>query len=310
MKLQWIEDLIAIAEARSITEAAARRHVTQPAFSRRILAIEEHLGMAVVDRTRRPARPTRAVVDAAAAFHEIASRLRQLPGHLTGSARVVIACQHTLSVSIAPELVRRVLQRQPDTIVRLRSGNRDECLALLMTQQAHMMVAFETDDLPIVSGDHFIEKHELSREALIPVIAPGSPIVRWRDDPHGELPIVFYPDDVFLGMVMSRTVLPSVVAQVRLRRVVETALTLAGREIARTGLGVAWLPESLVRQDLADGRLTVLPGEFTPCVMSLVVLRRKDSRSEAEEKVWRAATAQDGADAAFSPPCAETVAGR
>lgn len=291
MKLMWIEDLLAIAETRSLTEAAERRNVTQPAFSRRIRAIEEHLGIELVDRSRKPARPIAAVLERVETFRDLAAGLRRLPNDLVASSltrpRVAIACQHALSTSFAPELARRVLRAQPDAMVRLRSANREECVALLMTRQAHVLVAFETDDLPIVAAAEFVEKERLAEQPLLPVIRPGKRAASWSADRTFDLPIVAYPDEVFLGQVMARDVLPSI-AEGRYVRVVETALTLAARELALAGIGAAWIPEALVRDDLDDGRLMVLPGDFGRCVMSLVVLRLRTPRPPAEEIAWAA----------------------
>lgn len=58
MELKWLEDLVALAESASLTEAAERRNVTQPAFTRRIKVIERWLGTEVFDRSRKPARPS------------------------------------------------------------------------------------------------------------------------------------------------------------------------------------------------------------------------------------------------------------
>ena len=58
MDLQTLEDLLALIETGSLSEAAARRYVSQPAFSRRVKAIELSLGRPVIDRSTRPIRPT------------------------------------------------------------------------------------------------------------------------------------------------------------------------------------------------------------------------------------------------------------
>lgn len=286
MKLEWIEDLLAISEARSLTEAAARRHVSQPAFSRRLRAIEEQIGITLIDRTRRPARPLRAVIDHVEELRDLASKVKQLPSYLAGSTRIVIACQHALSVSFIPDLARRILRVRPEATIRVRAANRDQCLAMLMTQQADIMLAFETDELPVVGRDEFVEKKELVREPLIPVVAPNIPTTGWTSGLDGELPIIAYPDDVFLGMLMTRNVLPSVSTQVRYKRVIETAFTIAARELARAGVGVAWIPESIAREDLLTGRLVVLPARFKTCVMSLVALRLRAQTSDPEESAW------------------------
>lgn len=292
MKLIWIEDLLALAEARSLTEAAERRHVTQPAFSRRIRAIEEALGVTLVDRARRPVRPVAAVLEQVEVVRRLADGLRRLPNDLAASSRtahrVVIACQHALSVSFAPQLARRVLAARSDLTVRLRSANRDECVALLMTRQADVLVAFETDALPVVAADSLVERARLAEQPLLPVAAPGSEALGWREAGGSNLPIIAYPDHVFFGRVMATHVLPSIALQGRPHRMVETALTLAARELALSGIGAAWVPQSLVRDDLENGRLVGLPGDFGRCVLTLVAIRLRTPRSPVEEVAWQA----------------------
>ena len=288
MKLEWIEDLLAISEAGSLTEAAARRHISQPAFSRRIRGIEEQLGITLIDRSRRPARPIRAVTDNVEVYRELVSRLRQLPSYLLGTERIVIACQHSLSISAVPGIAEKILRVTPKATIRVRAANRDQCLALLMTQQADFMVAFETDELPAIGHNDFVERKVLARESLLPVIAPGRLAGGIGLEPRAELPLIAYPDDVFLGMLMTRSVVPALSSQVSCKRVVETAFTLGARELARAGLGAAWIPESIAREDISNGRLAVLPCGLEPCMMSLVALRLKAERSGTEEAVWDA----------------------
>ena len=44
MNLSWLEDFLALAASGNFSRAAQERHMTQPAFSRRIRALEEWLG--------------------------------------------------------------------------------------------------------------------------------------------------------------------------------------------------------------------------------------------------------------------------
>jgi DNA-binding transcriptional LysR family regulator len=71
MTLVQLRHLIALAETASFSRAAERVHLTQPALSRSIQALEEDLGMALVDRVGRRAELT-------ATGHEVLEQARQL----------------------------------------------------------------------------------------------------------------------------------------------------------------------------------------------------------------------------------------
>ena len=53
-----LEDFLSLCRHRSFSHAAQERNVTQPAFSRRIRALEEWLGVVLFDRTALPVRLT------------------------------------------------------------------------------------------------------------------------------------------------------------------------------------------------------------------------------------------------------------
>ena len=78
MRLEWLDDILAVAETGSFQAAAERRHVTQPAFSRRLRAIEESLGVQLFDRTRKPARLMPHALEQAERMRDLACGLREL----------------------------------------------------------------------------------------------------------------------------------------------------------------------------------------------------------------------------------------
>ena len=58
METKWLEDFVSLAETRSFSRSAQLRHVTQPAFSRRIQSLEAWAGVDLVDRSSYPTRLT------------------------------------------------------------------------------------------------------------------------------------------------------------------------------------------------------------------------------------------------------------
>ena len=58
METKWLEDFVSLAETRSFSRSAQLRHVTQPAFSRRIQSLEVWAGTDLVDRSSYPTQLT------------------------------------------------------------------------------------------------------------------------------------------------------------------------------------------------------------------------------------------------------------
>src|SRR5699024_11951572 len=54
LETKWLEDFVALANTRSFSSSARQRHVTQPAFSRRIRSLEQAVGVTLVDRSTTP----------------------------------------------------------------------------------------------------------------------------------------------------------------------------------------------------------------------------------------------------------------
>jgi DNA-binding transcriptional LysR family regulator len=51
MDIKWVEDFLCLAATRSFSRSANQRHSSQPAFSRRIQALEAWLGTELIDRS-------------------------------------------------------------------------------------------------------------------------------------------------------------------------------------------------------------------------------------------------------------------
>lgn len=107
MRLEWLEDLLAVAETGSFQEAADRRRLTQSAFSRRIQHIEDQIGVELFDRSRKPVQPLPAMQQQRDQMARLAAELRQLGndlrrGERMATNRIVIASQHALTTALAP----------------------------------------------------------------------------------------------------------------------------------------------------------------------------------------------------------------
>jgi DNA-binding transcriptional LysR family regulator len=290
MRLEWFSDLLAIMDNDSLNRAAEKRFISQPAFSRRIRVIEEYIGVELLDRSRKPARLKPQVLDQKHKIQQLVNGIHELMQELQRSDNepvnnMVIACQHAITTSIAPDLIKRVTD-DIDLNIRLRSANRDECYAMLMTKQADIMLVFSSKNEPLSSQEQYLDRCDLGNDYLIPVCASSELARVEKQLEAGEINIVAYPADVFFGTLIDREVFPILRENVLIRKNTETALSLAVLQCALAGIGTAWVPSSLAKIELANGRLSNLSDRLPMVKLSIMAVRLKESKSAVENQFW------------------------
>jgi len=290
MRLEWIEDLLAILRAGSLSAAAELRHVSQPAFSRRVRAIEQQIGVDLIDRSSRPARLRAPVAAQSEALQDLAVRMNKLLYELraheeSAARRFVIASQHAIATTMVPKLIE-ALGKEVDLNVHVRSGNRDECFELLVRGDADLMIAYRTHIELETETNALIEHCAIGNEPVVPVFAMAGRKALTDQMRRGNLPVIAYPSDVFFGEVMDRELLPGLRANFIVRPKAETALTLTALQLARAGVGVAWVPISLAASDIAAGLLVRLRAPLTETSIALCGIRLAGIRSASNDQVW------------------------
>lgn len=290
MQLQWLEDLLAVLETPSLNAAAERRHVTQPAFSRRLRLIEAHVRGQLIDRSRKPARALPALQSRHGQIRELVDRHKALMHELrrdsaTAQDGITIAAQYAITMILSPELLTSMFERVSGNIV-LKTANRDECMAWLLSGQVDLTLTYQSPHPPAVLDQEMVEERSLLSERMCPVIAPSA-LARLRSARKaGELPVIAYPADMFLGQVFASQIEPQLDANLFVRRKAETGLTLAALQMAAAGVGVAWIPHALARRELAAGVLVDLGDSLPSCVIEIVAARRARAGSATVQAVW------------------------
>lgn len=290
MRIDWLDDIIALLDTGSVVEAAAVRNVSQSAFSRRIQGLEVLLDVALVDRRSKPNRPTIALRNHEEQLRQAARQQRSLIKQIqtesrSGSRLVVVACQHAITASLGPQIVELV-SGLGKTHVRLRSANLDECEALLLTGQADFSITYGMSSDNAGHQATMIEEVFMANERLVPVYqAHKAKEMLWGFH-MGDLDIIAYPSNVFLGIAVERHIFPRIERQCRLNTVAETALTLAAMQMAASGVGVAWVPEALADADLRGGRLADLSEQLGSLDMQIVARRRSEEATDLHSRIW------------------------
>ena len=275
MELKWLDDYMALIETGSFSAAAERRHVSQPAFSRRIQLLEDWLGVTLIDRARKPLQFTPVAAENQAAFRSLVARIYEFRSALKSesldTADLTIAAQHSLAASYVPAFLKRLRHLEPEQNFRIRSENRSEAVTMLMRGQAEILIAYETAQTPCGIPSAIAMRQVLGVDKLVLVACPAlhASLSVLRSD-SAPVPMLCFPPESFFGQVVRLEALPELLRrqQVVVRCVSEFAMGL--RELALVGQGAAWLPGSLIADDLKRRRLMPLESLGRSVAMDLV----------------------------------------
>lgn len=290
MRLEWIEDILAVLDTGSFANAAPVRNLTQSAFTRRIRTIEENIGAPLFDRSKKPVELLHHVKTQEPLMRSLVMSLHELRSEFTNAGataalRVSLACQHSLAMTISPALIKNIVENK-DISVRVSSANRDACLMMLLSGSVDFAIIFRTttDENP-AENPAFIEA-TLQSEMLLPVASMeflDSTRHRWATD---GIPIISYPSDVFLGQQMRTAVYPVLHSTYQTQSAVETALTLAAAQYAAAGLGVAWIPASVAEEYFQSNKLINLANELTSHELHVTLTALSTKKTDSMIDIW------------------------
>lgn len=262
MDTKWLEDFVSLAETRSFSRSAQLRHVTQPAFSRRIQSLEAWAGTDLVDRSSYPTRLTAAgqtlYEQALDILHTLQTTRSMLRQH-TAVAKDTIefAVPHTLAFTFFPAWLSGLRQRLGPVKSRLIALNVHDAVMRLTEGSCDLLLAYHHASQPIQLDTECYEMLSLGHEVLAPYVKPdrnGQPLHRLPGTPGQPVPFLAYAPGAYLGRVVD-WVLRQSGESVHTQRVYETDMSESLKAMAIEGHGIAFLPTSSVQQALADGRL-------------------------------------------------------
>ncbi|MEU5761989.1 LysR family transcriptional regulator [Nocardia sp. NPDC047648] len=240
--LRALECLIAVLDSGSVTEAAARLHLSQPALSHQIASLERELGTPVLERLPRGVRATaagRAIAADARAAVAAAERVvaggRAVAAGATGELR--IACADSMSASLLAPVLRVWHRRRPEVRLTLSEVSSADAMA--------EMVAIGTADLALGPRPSRWEGHlvVIGNEEIVAALPDdaGKPPAAMTLADIAERPVVHYHPDNGLSAWLDEVAAG--------RGVVLTAATRTRQagtaaQLAAAGLGTALVPTS------------------------------------------------------------------
>ena len=290
LETKWLEDFIVLAATRSFSQAAEKRFVTQPAFSRRIRSLEGMLGLTLVDRSCTPVELTEAgrlfLVTARSLVEQLGEVVRHLH-NLEGQQgeMLSIAAAHSLTLGFFPEWIARLRREGLPLTTRLVATNVGEAVHSLREGACDLILAYYDPDAALQMDPAIFPSLHLGATSMLPVCAVGEAGTPLFDLDSGQsVPLLAYSAGAFLGrsvnlLLRQRALRPTTVY--------ETAMADSLKSMALQGMGVAWVPRLSVTAELARGELAICGGEHWQIPLEIRLYRCALVRKAAVRLLWR-----------------------
>jgi DNA-binding transcriptional LysR family regulator len=295
MQLEWLEDFIELARTRSLSRAAQIRCVTHPAFGRRIRALEDWVGVPLIER-KQPLSLTPAgllFLDAASQSMDLLLAARAQFQNI-GANRdqpLRIATGRTLARVFFPDWYQSLHERFGAFPVSLVTGGAQEAILKLSAGEVDLQLIYSSPLTRILVDAERFDSRVLAEEQLVPVSAPdaqGRPLFAIHADSDAS-------SIAWLGLSPSLS-LRGVLAQhlaklpqrLALRMIYQADSYEAILEMAKRGSGLAWLPGMVVKDALALGELVLAGGPELHIPFDISLHRLRSNQGEQVMRIWHA----------------------
>jgi len=285
MQTVWLEDLVSLAKTRSFSQSAKLRQVTQPAFSRRIKALESWARTDLIDRSTFPPSLTAAGQTLYPQAIEILQALQTSRAMLRDYASnqdnlLDFAIPHTLALTFFPHWIKRFQDKSTPVKTRVASLNVHDAALRLMEGGCDFLIAYHHPSQPLhLESDRF-EMLVLGRETLAPFCKPcesGEPLFDLPASVRKPTPYLAYAPGAYLGHVVEYLI-NDMKTPLHLSRVCETDMSESLKALALEGHGLAFLPFSAVHKEIQSRKLVQVPlnsGLSLEITMEIRIYRQK-----------------------------------
>lgn len=273
LSTRQLRAFVALAEQRSFTRAAAQCHLSQPAFSALVRALEDSLGQRLFDRSTRHVE----LSTEGRAFEPAARRvLAELDAALAGAAdyaskrrgRVAIALLPSLAAGWLPGVLATFRARYPAVELDVADVLSEACIERVRNGQADLAIAAIRADTPELMAEAFCsDRFHLVCPAGHPLLAAKAP-----PKPKELLPYPF----IHLSRTSSvRQYLDAALRPLQMNAVMEVEQLATVMGMVRAGLGLSIVPELALFHFQQPG-LGTRPLGWKGLTRKLYLVRRRD----------------------------------
>lgn len=309
MQIKWIEDFLALTDARAFSRAAEHRNLTQPTFSRHIQSLEEWLGVELIDRRMQGVQLTSAgrifrgfAADLLRRTYDMRNILR---GHTAGSGETIrFAVAHTISLTYFPRWLNKLKTALNHAAVRVSAVNISEGANALIEGGTDLLIIYHHPQLPALLDPERFQHLVLTSDRMLPFSAPnreGKPRYRLPGSVDEAVPFLAYSSGTYLAHVVEMILL-NAGERCHFERSFDTHMSEALKAMIVEGHGLGWLPETCVAKEMAEKRLVIAGPARWSCPLEVRLYRTLESTNPLADRIWAFFQTCSGNWTAAAPP--------
>lgn len=285
IETKWLYDFLTLEACRHFSHAAEQRNISQPAFSRRIKALESALGVELFDRTTSPLQLT----EEGKLFHsQTRSLLQQLEcnlSELTGQnllsiPNIKIAAAHSLSLTLLPELVHSFADYSNDFVYHVEAIDVVQVVNTLREGKSDFILSFYDEDL-LQTPFSYLKVFESELYPICATDPQGKPLF---DIYQPEVPLLNYTSTSYMGRLVNRRL--GEVGAIAPRTLFMSSMSELLKNMALNGHGVAWLPIYSVVDELEEKKLVCLDTPELTIPIQAYIYRMDTRLNKTAEQFW------------------------
>jgi DNA-binding transcriptional LysR family regulator len=293
MQIEWIEDFLTLTDARAFSRAAERRNVSQPTFSRHIQALEDWLGVELIDRRMQGVHLTAAgrifrgfAADLLRRTYDMRNVLR---GHSPGTVDTVrFSVAHTLSLTYFPHWLSALKKALGSLVARVSAVNISEGAGALVEGAADLLLNYHHPQLPALLASERFQHLVLATDRMLPCSVPnrdGRPRYRLPGSVDIPLALLAYSSGTYLAHAVEMILL-NANERCHFERSFDTHMSEALKAMVIEGHGLGWLPESCVGKELAEKRLVIAGSAQWICTLEVRLYRSLGNANPMVDRIW------------------------
>ncbi len=286
IETKWLYDFLTLEACRHFSHAAEQRNISQPAFSRRIQALESAIGVALFDRTTLPLQLTEEGKlfhsQARSLLQQLECNLSELSGYnILSIPNINIAAAHSLSLTLLPKLIHSLSQCSEEFVYHVEAIDVVQVVNALREGRSDFIISFYDEDLmqpPFCCLKIF-------ESEMYPVCATTPEGKAMYDINQPQVPLLNYTDASYMGRLVNKRLRE--VGEITTRTLFMSSMSELLKNMTLDGHGIAWLPIYSIVDELKENKLVRLNTPELTIPIEAYIYRMDTRLNKTAENFWQ-----------------------